>query len=253
MKKLNNYYYIKDDLIVCQFPYHSTQQNLVITGADIETFRPLEYKYAIDKNHLYNLWHYGLIILDELNREQIKIINEEWITDNKIAYFKDKKIKVDIDSLIVYSGTAYAMDKDNFFYFGVRKRKMKASIHVHLLGSHYIYVDGILYWCAKELKKTNFDINTAKSFEYNFLIDAQGNYFLGSIYKKLTINTESFRKIGFNFYTNGTEVLHLDAWGLYILEGADLPTFKALDKDIAKDKTKTYSCDCKSIRNYDFD
>ena len=213
---------------------------------DIKTFSIIkspngEINYVKDKNGIYDI---SMLFAEKLegikDENTFRVLGDVYTEDKYNIYYYDVKIKNVDKSSFKSLGNGYGRDKNNIFY---NEKRMKVSdiSSFEVMNSNYSKDKNIVFYDGDIIK--NADSSSFKIIDGHYSKDKNSVYYNG---EKLKVDAKTFYifKENENFGKDSKNVYYVDILSndekIEVIEGADVSSFKLLNKNYAKDNNKVY-------------
>ncbi len=199
-----------------------------ITGADPNTFRILEIKgyYSCDKNSVYYLGKK----LKKLNIEKLKILNHQFICDDKIVFYENIKLDLNAKDCILLTEN-FIKDKNKVYYEKTLIKNADAE-SFEVINNWFQKDKNRLFHLTVPLK---LNPNTVKIEEQIYAFDEHSVYF--SEQKIEGVDMASFQVLNANFSKDKFHAYYMEI----ALKEVDAPSFKIMGSSVFQDKNNIYT------------
>ena len=204
---------------------------------DENTFRVLGDVYTEDK---YNIYYYDVKIKN-VDKSSFKSLGNGYGRDRNGIFYNEKRMKVsDISSFEVMNSN-YSKDKNTVFYNGdIIKNADSSSFKI--IDGNYSKDKNSVYYNGEKFQGADPETFEVDVFSY-FEKDKNNIFYNG---EKLKVDARTFYifKENENFGKDSKNVYYVDILSnnkkIEVIEGADVSSFKVLNKNYAKDNNKVY-------------
>lgn len=213
---------------------------------DIKTFSIIKspngkINYVKDKNGIYDI---SMLFAEKLegikDENTFRVLGDVYTEDKYNIYYYDVKIKNVDKSSFKSLGNGYGRDKNSIFY---NEKRMKVSdiSSFEVMNSNYSKDKNIVFYDGDIIK--NADSSSFKIIDGHYSKDKNSVYYNG---EKLKVDAKTFYifKENENFGKDSKNVYYVDILSndekIEVIEGADVSSFKLLNKNYAKDNNKVY-------------
>jgi len=188
-------------------------RGLVISDADVNTFKPLSDTYSVDYKHIF--WEKHL--LSTANPESFKILKDEYSLDSERVYYRKDTLKEANPATFRTIGDYYAKDANHVYSQGYLQTQVSDAASFELISS-----DGCGHKWARD-----------KNFYYHYKSRIEADYATFTLIDKGKDGYAKDKNHVYYSYCLSKPI---------IVEGADPKTFKMVGKykNIGQDKNGYY-------------
>ncbi len=261
----NNIYVVTDSDVNKEFWIY--ELNL---SSNILDFQVVSKDYFINNG----IGYYKTNQIGKVDKKTFKVIGNKYSRDKNNIYFENKIIENADKNTFEILGYNYSKDRNNVYY--------RDKIYLNYTPKEIQVVDKILLVTDdrvlfKSEKKSEVEKNFFKIIDNNFIaINDEIYYFIldGGLHRFKVKNIKKFRNIGFNYYSDDSNIYYYDKkineidkdsikilnknyiidknnifYKNRILTNADRKTFEILDEINSKDKNGRYIDKCYNLFN----
>lgn len=226
----------KDYFINNGIGYYKTDQ---IGKIDEKTFKIIRDKYSKDKNNIY----FENKIIKNVDKNTFEILGYDYSRDRNNVYYRDKIYLNFIPKEIQVIDKIFLVTDDKVYFKSDKKPEIEKDFF-KIIDDNFIAINDEIYYFIFDGGLHSFRVENSKKFRnigFNFYSDDSNIYYYDKKIKKIDKN--SIRIINKNYISDKNNIFYKDK----ILENIDRSTFEIIDEVNSRDIHGNYIDRCYNI------